>query len=821
MTQFKYLGALAASAAMMLASCSDDVVINGSDGQGKLDVRLDVNSSVLASKAESRAFADNGVVTADDLAISLSSPDGSYTKEWSSIADLAANPTVGVGDYTISAHFGSIDAQGFDSPYYYGSADIKVRENETTTVALTAQLANSMFTISYTDGLKKHMAAYSAELQAAGLDPQAYPADEVRPIYVKPGNVDVYVNIEKLNGVKARLLAASVQAEPRHHYHVTVDVNNGDAGGEGRLVVTFDDSLQAEDFVVDLSDELLNTAAPELTATGFASGDELDRIIGVPYDGDLSIGIIARAGLKHVKMATEGASALGSAWPAEIDLIAADAATQASLKSLGFTAMGLWRNPGKMAVISFAPVIEHIAIAAGQAATDVKFSFTAIDRMGKASDPVTLAVHVENETIEISQGQSDFIVGQNTYTLNMKYNGPDPAANLVVEAANNRGTWDAVEGVTFTPKSRAIAEYIVSIPVDNASSYKFRICTRGRTVISEEVVAERFTPEYEAACVDAFATTAYFTVKEKNKGTNMAQYATVLVSENGGAFQKAATATEGEYLVATGLKDNTAYAAKVTLTGNEADAQDAGSFTTEAATQLPNHTLDAAEWTRVDGKTEYWWINYLGNKDNTPWATMNELTTSTGGSGTNMFNHTGTSYNAYSGTQPATVDGRECAYIATVGWGKNDANGSHKTKNLTAGELYLGHYDSGNKSAVYDGWAYASRPASVSFYYKYKPYNSADWGVAEISLVAADGSAIKTVSMNLTATNAFTQATLAFDRTISGTKPAKIHAKFISCGNSDCLSPGKSNNSDPGFGNTDNGRFTGSELWIDDITLNY
>lgn len=825
MTQFKYFGVLASVAALTLASCSGDEPIgHGSNGQGSLDLKVDVNTSVVAGK-QSRAFADNGVVTVDDLAIRLTSPDGSFTKEWASVSDLAANPTVGVGDYTLSAYFGNIDVQGFDAPYYYGSTDLRVRENETTTAAVTARLANSMFTISYTDGVKKHLAAYSAELQAAGLDPVTYPSDEVRPIYVKPGSVDVYVNVERHSGTKARLLAATVAAEPCHHYFVSVDVNGGDAGSDAQLVVKFDDTLEAEDYVIDLSDELLNAPAPQVTPVGFASGDALDRVVAVPFEGELGLNIVARSGLKQVKMATEGAAFISPTFPADIDLMAADAASQSSLKSLGITSMGLWRNPDKMAVLTFDPLIEKIAIPEGSAAADVKFTFTVVDKMGKASDPVILAVHVENETIVLTSTGEDLFVGQTTYTLNLAYNGADPAANLMVETANNRGTWDAVEGVTYTPKSRAMTDYLVTVPVDANSSYIFRISTLNHSVVSETLETPRILPEFEAEFVDAFATEAYFKVTETggdNDGRNLAKYAKLFLSENGGSTWTAAQSkAEGDYLVATNLKDATTYAAKVSITGKVADGKDVGAFTTETATQLPYNLLNAEDWTRVNGQTNYWWINYLGPKDSTPWATMNEKTTSTGGSGTNAFNHTGSSYNAYPGTQPATVDNRECAYIATVGWGKNNADFSNP-KNLTAGELYLGHYDSDSQEAVYDGWDYNSRPASVSFMYKYLPKNSADWGVAELTLVAADGSVIKTVSQELTSANTFTAVTLSFDRAVGGMKPAKIMVKFSSCGNESCLNNNSSANfTKPNFGNTTDGRFTGSELYIDDIILNY
>lgn len=44
---------------------------------------------------------------------------------------------------------------------------------------------------------------------------------------------------------------------------------------------------------------------------------------------------------------------------------------------------------------------------------------------------------------------------------------------------------------------------------------------------------------------------------------------------------------------------------------------------------------------------------------------------------------------------------------------------------------------------------------------------------------------------------------------------------FKSSGNQECLKINTDNLDCPSFGNTSDGRFTGSSLYIDDITLNY
>jgi len=245
----------------------------------------------------------------------------------------------------------------------------------------------------------------------------------------------------------------------------------------------------------------------------------------------------------------------------------------------------------------------------------------------------------------------------------------------------------------------------------------------------------------------------------------------------------------------------------------------------EASAQLPNGDLET--WYRVAGKSKNWWIDYPGADENAVWGTMNKLTTSQGGSS----GAPGAAYCAFSGTRPvdSAVKGKG-AVISTVGWG--DANtawlgqiGSGlrggKCEHLTVGELYLGTYNAQNEAPDYSGLDFASRPSSMSFYYKYTVRNAADWGVAEIHVLAADGTEIASGSRQLSAVNDYTPVSIDLNYAVGAKKAALIKVMFKSSGNSDCQSVSNANLSSPPGGNLSDGRYTGSELYIDEIVLNY
>ena len=222
---------------------------------------------------------------------------------------------------------------------------------------------------------------------------------------------------------------------------------------------------------------------------------------------------------------------------------------------------------------------------------------------------------------------------------------------------------------------------------------------------------------------------------------------------------------------------------------------------------------------------------------------MNKLTTSAGGSGTNMFNHRGASFCAFSGTRPTgsgfsdrginhgTANqekvhaGNYSAVISTVGWGDNDGNGGTSSgkgcKNLTVGELYLGSYNASNQQPEYTGYSFASRPSALKFYYYYCAQNSADYGYVEVWVKDKAGNIIASGNKNLVPCAEYVDESIDLSYSVNSGKASSICVIFKSSNNPDCQTINTTNLSCPNFGNTTSGRFTGSELFVDDMELIY
>ncbi|MGL5273420.1 MAG: PCMD domain-containing protein, partial [Phocaeicola sp.] len=159
-----------------------------------------------------------------------------------------------------------------------------------------------------------------------------------------------------------------------------------------------------------------------------------------------------------------------------------------------------------------------------------------------------------------------------------------------------------------------------------------------------------------------------------------------------------------------------------------------------------------------------------------------------------------------------------------VGWGKgNSAVGSANAKYGDPGYLYLGSYNSDTQLPNYDGIPFNSRPTSLSYYYKYTPGKDGDSYLAEIALLHKNGDEVIEIGRGTARGSeeitTYQQVTLPieYNEQANYYKPTHIHLLFKSgdrADNSSFLTV-------PAFGNLSTGEYIGSQLYIDEIKLNY
>lgn len=801
------------SSALLIAagsSCSDDYNPGGGTS-GKINPQLDLDVNAITSRSTS-AGRDASPVSVNDLKLRLSSTDGSFVKEWNSIADFDNNELFKVGTYTLEAIYGDVEDEGFEKPYYYASTQLTVKENKVTQVSMNAQLSNSMVSIATTEAFRSYFTNYSFQAHAEGGDYVNFTSTETRPGYLRPGKVTVTADVTKPNGLSATLEAAVFVAEPKHHYTVTVDVNNGQAG-DAQLVITYDDMLSQEDVYIDLSDEILSAPAPAVIAQGFEAGTTATVIEGSSDAAAPAFFINAEGGIKSVVLSTKSTSLIEQGWYNEIDLAAATPAQQSKLKSLGLDVKGLFGNIGQMAQIDLSGVLSHIRYLEGSDNVS-EFTVVAKDNYSKVSDPLTFSVKVEPIVIGLSEDVTPS-VGASTMTVALTYNGTDVARNVKIQYKNLRGTWSdaTITKVTEVSDNNYIVE-IDGIPADD-TTVTLRAVAAGKE--SDEVTIAKGGFTIASTANDMFATRArivpaYFD-DELEAAASSVKYE---ISEDGSNFTAVSHTMEsdGSSWLA-GLPSGKNLTVKATINGKIAKTE----ITTEEAAQLPNSKMEEWWMARSGGNWQFYYAFAEGTETSMQaWDTINEETTSEPGSGT----FGGAAYKALSSTKPdASGHDGQCALIRTVAWGSgNTAAGSiSAVDHISAGQLYLGKFNAIGQTPNY-GYHFTSRPVSLSFWAKYQAQKSDDYGSAEIRVLDASGNEICSNSIDISTDHGnWGIFTMPLQYPVNAPKAASIVVIFKSTAHPNGAT--KDYIKLPGFAAGKGTEVIGGQLYIDDINLTY
>lgn len=246
----------------------------------------------------------------------------------------------------------------------------------------------------------------------------------------------------------------------------------------------------------------------------------------------------------------------------------------------------------------------------------------------------------------------------------------------------------------------------------------------------------------------------------------------------------------------------------------------------EAPTQIPNSDMEnwSIETKKKSGtlskdKTYYTFHPYANGESNSSWWDTNNNLAQGGTLALGIW-YEGCFASCVSYTEDAH-EGNKAALMYLSGCGNSYANTSGTyVGGAMVGSLFIGSYNSG----IVQGHDFASRPTSLSFWYKYKPYNSDAFKVV-ISLKNGDEE-IATGTYEPAAysaeDNSYQQATVDLTYKTTSKKATTICVQFLASNKTSL------NESDFAKGTTINyptiGNWTvhmGSILKIDNLSLNY
>lgn len=845
--KISYQAVLLSAMALFLGACSEDNPWMN-DGEGGISLRLSPSAEVKDAIPMLRGDAPMlEAPDAADFSISLTNLSTDEVKTWATLSDFNNQKSFATGQYTLTAFYGDPDEEGFNKPYFTGTADVTVLEARESTVEVTAQLANSMVSIDYTDAFRGYFKDYGVTIHSEGHSYVEFAADETRPAFIAPGEVSLAVSVTNPSGKTATIQPASFPAMARYHYHITLDVNTPPTG-DAQLQIIFDDSLTQEDVTIDLTDELFSSPAPKVAPTGFTDGQTLELLSGSSASSPLKFDVTAYGGIKSALLTISG-DGLTPAFGNEVELVNASALTQSQLADMGIRAVGFFKNPSNLASLDVSGLASHLP--------DGKFAVSLVvkDAFTRVSEPVTLNISTEPVVVNASEGVAVF--KSNQASINVSYNGSEPEKNVSFKALANTGVYKDCEILSVSESTRTrsfdVKDYIftIALPDTDRDQIPVRIYFGGveKSTINVEVTVPQYDVEF-----DAFASYAKMQIKPANSSDMAAITNCLKLFKNGSPVSEESIRRSPETGLITIL--NLSPASTITLaeslTATSASTARQHSVTTEVAAAIPNGDFSQSEQTinisgvQVGGNYSgtifngnYHYLSSIVRSTPTGWATVNPKTCYTGSSNTNTWFLVPSTYVEngaailrnvgydHAGTTPGTTKETAVYYC------KNTPTFANANK--CAGELFLGSYSFDGSEHRVDGISFNSRPLSMTFDYSYAAQNGESAKV-EISLLDASGNVIASANDNLSAASSMTSHTVNLPGYGFGKKAASIRVRFVSSTaavpyitvpTGDALNEYKLNGIGNGLknntlsANTYHAYAAGSVLTVDNVKLNY
>lgn len=804
--------------ALLITACSQEEVQDSLE-QGKIRIEVVPDGKLTQTRATDIAIPDS-----KEFGVNIVSSTGETIVRVDNLHEFEP-VSVPVGIYTVHAYYGDADAEGFDALSFAGSNQVSVKRKEESTASVDCSINKALVAITYTDAFKKYFSDYSAYVSTSKGGKVVYADNEVRSSYFVPGNLGIFLEVTKEGSSnRVTLNPKNFVAEAHHEYRLTMDV---DASTATLRVVFNSQPAHEENVEINVSDEALNAPAPAFKAHGFVAGNVMEYVEGMPPANDngnkYSVYLNAQGKIEKVMLTAVSPWWTAQQYPAEQNLVELN-----KTYWNGMELVGLSDRRDKIASVDFTSMLKNLACQNREAEFEEHtFTFTATDRLTKVGEPMVVKVKTLNDCLAVAK-VSEPHIGDTQLTIALTMNGVslENLASVMKFAYKNDKAFFSTVAAKDVKVEKGDApnrwNVTLTLPALSAGTLDVKATSpaRNEQMLTYEIKSEILLSQPNGAA-DVWARMA--DVQLKPVGTAVSAISSDKVSFQclkGDEWTAVSHVYEssGDRYTLTGLDANTRYEVRALyLQDGKSYYSQAVSFTTEKEVQVADNSFE--DWEMKPRISDYWEYYFF----NSGWDTMNGLTTSEGGN--SLIPRNRCRYNANSGTIPSEGDaktGTKAALIRAVGWGSgNSAVGTANAKYGTVGELYLGHYDSSSKKAVYDGAAFESRPLSMSFWYKYRPGNGGDQLWAEVQVLHKENGQVTVLGEGSArrgdAVDEWTELSVPVTYKDKSKKATHIVIKFKSGDKSD----NPSFIEVPPFANLSNGEYVGSKLWVDDVMLNY
>lgn len=155
---------------------------NHAEGDGQVSFVLESDFEVV-DQTKSSVSQFTTLPSSGDFTITIT--DASSAPVWSGkISDWDPATLLQAGNYKVTATYGSLEEEGFDKPYFTGSADFAIQGAQTTEVKISVSLGNTVVLLSCTDNFKNYYQDYSFKLSRGNTDIVTFAKGETKAAFV-------------------------------------------------------------------------------------------------------------------------------------------------------------------------------------------------------------------------------------------------------------------------------------------------------------------------------------------------------------------------------------------------------------------------------------------------------------------------------------------------------------------------------------------------------------------------------------------------------------------------------------------------------------
>lgn len=837
--------AVLAAIALVVPACQQETVVE-LFGSAFIDPQVTIDLSVRTVDGRDASDIVPDEIASALLSFRLTSNDGLYSRTWQDVNAYPRREPLRPGIYQAEAFYGSIEKEGFDKPCIYGSRSANLVSGESYELPLECRIANVVVSMSYAPEALAMFPELTAVVHSSGGTYLPYPSSEHRCAFLRPDDINVYVDLTTETGDQVDFLAAVLpSAQATTLYNVVVAASEG-VDGVAEVKVSFDDLLSEFNRTIRLTPEFLAATPPEINTLGYVAGETLKVTEGTAPKQKTGFSV-SDGDLRSLVLTTNAPALLSKGWPASIDL--ADASTEIldQMMNLGLRLSGRGTS---ITEIDLSGAISNMR-SSGEMQ---RFSLIAEGDYGRTTGALTMNIDIEPVELSVIE-ISDVLMGVNVARMKVLSHGGDITGNLNVDVLlGSPAEWMPVEILSADRLEDNSGEWILTLklPEIKKSSAEMRVtyCGEEKARTTVDIVSPEFS--FEA---DAYAKLAVLKINAVHPDLTEIIASMVNIYVNGSQTQLIERQPEKGIVIIGGLNENSDYRLTATLYDPQSAA---GHFTapvaihTETCSQLPDGSFedvhDGLEYKNLPSGGRYSQnIVDIYNQQNyasydyylpKAWCNVNAKTFCTAASNHNTWYMQPSTY-----TITEAMDGSYAIAIQTTAW---DVNGeaipdyrqtgrpyvsynrniphiSHKA----AGRLFIGSYsfDPATLTESYtEGMAFPSRPTAINGYYRFVPCvgGASDCGVVLVEVIGEVGGADVVISrtlQELPTAMSYTAFSAPLSYSDFGVKAKWIKVMLASSKNWGSIETESS--SIITYPDPVSSTSLGGCLWIDNLTLSY